>query len=127
VDGFYGCRHIPRGDRSAGLDLAADHGQTDGAGRARDGADLFPAGDHGRTTRNRCVRAQTAQQTVDVTAGVDPAHELLAQEATLGERDRVALEEGLLRDRRLVDVETLTGNTGFDAHRLVGVVGDLAR
>ena len=40
-------------------------------------------------------------------AGVDAADELLAEEAALGERDRVELEERLLRDRRLVDVDAL--------------------
>ena len=51
-------------------------------------------------------------------AGVDAAHELLAEEAALGERHRVLLEERLLRDRRLVDVDRLQRDALLDAPRL---------
>ena len=59
-------------------------------------------------------------------AGVDAAHELLAEEAALGERHRVALEERLLRDRRLVDVDALARDARLDAQRLVRVGVDSA-
>ena len=70
------------------------------------------------TVEPRCERrvgAQPAQQPVHVAAAVDAAHQLLAEEATLRERDRVALEERFLRDRRLVDVVALAGNARLDA------------
>ena len=62
----------------------------------------------------------TPQQPVHVTPGVDAADQLLAEEAALGERDGVELQEGLLGDRPLVDVEPLAGDAGPHPGRLVG-------
>ena len=71
--------------------------ERDVAGRSRDGPDLLVVGDHHGAARERRVGAQPAQQPVDVAAAVDAAHQLLAEEASLRERHRVALEERLLR------------------------------
>ena len=62
---------------------------------------------------------EPAQEAVHVAAGVDAAHQLLAEEAALGERHRVLLEERLLRDRRLVEVDAAArGIALLDAPRL---------
>src|SRR5581483_12381839 len=55
-----------------------------------------------------------------VAPGVDPAHQLLAEEAAFGERDGVEFEEGLLGNGPLVDVEALAGDAGPHPGRLEG-------
>ena len=91
---------------------------------ARDRPDRLVAVDElGTARRPRTVeQLEAAQQPVDVTPGVDAAHELLAQEAALRERHRVALEERFLRDRLVVEVEALARDTLLDPQGLVRVV-----
>src|SRR4029079_16570764 len=114
-------RHV-----GGGFDLTADGGQRDartpgGYGPdARERADDLVAGDDVGRDRGRHagVEAHPAQEAVDVAAGVDAAHELLAEEAALGERDGVELEERLLRDGRVVDVDAEARHAVLDARRL---------
>ena len=54
-----------------------------------------------------------------MTARVDAGDELLAEEAAFGEGDRIPVEPGLLRDRRLVEVGAEAGNAGLDPGPLV--------
>ena len=91
-----------------------------GRGDARERADDLVADDH-LGTRDRPValdRVESAQEPVHVPATVDAAHELLAEEAALGERDRIELELGLLRNRLVVDVDGLERDAPLDAERL---------
>ena len=101
-------------DRRRRFDLAAHVAERAGAA-ARAGATLVSVpttlpSTHDLGADRRPVAldvGEPAQEPVHVAAAVDAAHELLAEEAALGERHRVALEERLLRDRRVVDVDAL--------------------
>src|SRR5205823_2971003 len=88
---------------------------------ARHRADDLVAGhDLGPARRPSVLdRGQAPQVPVHAPARVDAADELLAEKAALRERDRVALQECLLRDRLLVQVVSLPRDTYLDAQGLV--------
>ena len=108
----------PDDDVGRHLDLAPDvaqrHHAALGSGHRRQRPHLLVAHHDARSGGRGGVNPdrQAPQQPVDVAPGVDPAHQLLAEEAALGERHGVELEERLLGDRLLVDVEPLAGDAG---------------
>src|SRR5207237_176252 len=109
------------GHAVAGGDRSAQHRKRNVASRTRNLPNDVIVGHDVSIKRKRLVseRLQYAQVTVHMAARIDPAYELLSDEAALRERDRVGIERRLLGDRALIDVGAHARHALADAYAFV--------
>src|SRR6185312_7550854 len=120
---------LPGAQRRAGLGLAAHDRERDRAVRRRDDdasepADGLSVEDQLRVAGDRSRQPQAAQAAVRLALVIEARDGLLADVAALLERDRALVEAGLLRDRRVVQVDAVARAAALDAQRLDRVLGD---